>query len=444
MKMKNTIITCSSFFYYFCNMNALETVQQYVQKHHLVGSEQKMLCAISGGADSVCLMLMMMELGINISAVHCNFHLRGEESMRDEKFVHDLCKKLSVPLHIADFDTASYAREHNISIEMAAREQRYTLFEQLRQELGCQCVGVAHNSDDNVETLILNLLRGTGLKGLCAMQPRQGFVVRPLLCLSRRDIIDYLSLHNQTYITDSTNLCNKFIRNKIRLDVMPLLRTINPSADTAITDCIENLNEAWRMYNYCVNEFVNASIDGADCINTNIVLKAPSPISVLHEILSPFGFNRSQLYDIMRSIRAVGKTFMSSTHRLTIDRECIIIETLDSPITLPQIKETSLSREQITKFNPSTRFAYFDADKIKGNRALRLVQEGDRFKPFGMKGTKLVSDYLTDLKLSRSAKDRQFVLLVDDEIAWVVGRRISNLFRVDRTTKQIIVMEVVD
>ena len=430
------------FFYYFCSMKAIETVKHYIEQNQLIDTSQKILCALSGGADSVCLLRMMLEMDIDVEAVHCNFHLRGEESMRDEVFVQNLCSQLGVPLHVQNFDTAVYAREHNISIEMAAREQRYELFENMRKELHCQYIAVAHHRDDNVETMLLNLLRGTGLKGLCGMQPRQGNIIRPLLCLTRQDILDYLSAFNQDYITDSTNLCNDFTRNKIRLDVMPLLRSINPSADDVISDCMENLNEAWRMYHYCVNEFVNASIDGADCINIDMVLKAPSPLSVLHEILSPFGFNRSQLKDILRSIHYVGRYFHSSSHRVLIDRESIVIETLDTPIELPKIAEKVIPRDQLTEFSTSSRFAYFDADKIRGGRTLRLVQEGDRFHPFGMKGTKLVSDYLTDLKLSRTEKEHQFVLLYGDEIAWVVGRRTSNLFRVDSSTENVIVMEL--
>ena len=431
----------------------LEKVRSFVSQHQLFAKGDVVVCGVSGGADSVCLLLLLKELGCRPVAAHCNFHLRAEESDADEAFVRDLCQRLDVPLHVKHFDTNLFAQEQKVSVEMAARQLRYEWFRQLRVELGASCVAVAHHRDDNVETLLLNLVRGTGLKGLCGMQPKNGEVVRPLLCVSRQEVLEYLNDKGQSYRIDSTNLKTDFSRNKLRLKVLPLLREINAGADENIVTAIENLNEVQKMYRYCVDEFVSASIDGAAEVNIEMVLRAPSPLSVLHEILSPFGFNRSQLKELLTvvervgkssgaNVNVVGKTFLSSTHRVVVNREQIIIETLEQPVVEPKICQTVVERTPDFRFSSDAAFAYFDKTKLQGKLELRLVQEGDRFQPFGMKGTKLVSDFLTDLKLSRIEKARQWVLTCDGVIAWIVGRRSSELFRVDHETKEIIVFQL--
>ena len=431
----------------------LEKVRSFVSQHQLFAKGDVVVCGVSGGADSVCLLLLLKELGCRPVAAHCNFHLRAEESDADEAFVRDLCQQLEVPLHVKHFDTELFAQEQKVSIEMAARDLRYDWFRQLCQELGAKCVAVAHHRDDNVETLLLNLVRGTGLKGLCGMQPKNGVVVRPLLCVSRQEVLDYLKDKQQSYRIDSTNLKADFSRNKLRLEVLPLLREINAGADENISTAIENLNEVQMIYRYCVDEFVSASIDGASEVNIEMVLRAPSPLSVLHEILSPFGFNRPQLKELLAviqrvgkssgpTVNGVGKTFLSNTHRVVVNREQLIIETLEQPVIKPEIRQTVMEHTPDFRFNPDASFAYFDKAKLQGQLELRLVQEGDRFQPFGMKGTKLVSDFFTDLKLSRIEKARQWVLTCDGVIVWVVGRRTSDLFRVDPDTKEILVLQL--
>ena len=423
-------------------MKSFEKVKIFVQRHELLQEKgQKVLCAVSGGADSVCLLLMLGEMGFDVEVAHCNFHLRGEESLRDEVFVRTLGQRMGVKVHVKDFETEAFAQQQKMSIEMAARELRYAWFEQLRQEVDAAVVAVAHHRDDNVETLLLNLVRGTGLKGLCGIQPKNGHIIRPLLCLSRQEVLAYLKEKQQDYVVDSTNLSSRFSRNKLRLEVLPLLRDINPAVDTNILTTMENLEEVGKMYRYCVDEFVSASIDGAEEVNIGMVLRAPSPLSVLHEILTPFGFNRSQLQDMLRSIHSVGRTFLSPTHSVTIDREQLVISLLDEPLQVPVIRKEVVTPPPDFQFNPSPRFANFDQAKLPGELALRPVQPGDRFQPIGMEGTKLVSDFLTDLKLSRVEKGRQFVLTCDGEIAWVVGRRTSHRFKVEEETESIIVME---
>ena len=219
-------------------------VESYINTHKLLDINKLYLVALSGGADSVALLLLLKEHGYNIHAAHCNFHLRGEESDRDEKFCVALCEQMNIELHRVHFDTETYAELHKVSIEMAARELRYRWFEQLRQDIGAAGICVAHHRDDSVETVLLNLVRGTGIHGFVGILPRNGYIVRPLLCVSRAEIENFLHTRNQDYVTDSTNLESNVKRNRIRLEILPLLKTLNPSISDSIQQTAENIRGA--------------------------------------------------------------------------------------------------------------------------------------------------------------------------------------------------------
>ncbi|MBR1378136.1 MAG: tRNA lysidine(34) synthetase TilS [Bacteroidaceae bacterium] len=437
-------------------------VMQFIEKHHLLAPGQRVLAALSGGADSVMLLRLLHGEGYYIEAAHCNFRLRGSESERDEEFVGQLCHSLGIRLHVTRFDTATYAHNHGISIEMAARQLRYQYFEQLRTERHMDAVAVAHHRDDNVETLLLNLIRGTGLKGMTAMQPRNGHIIRPLLCLSRADITAYLDRIGQSYMTDSTNLTDVYSRNKIRLDVMPLLRSINPAADANISNAIENLQEAYKVYAASIEQMAAECLDRQErapgtttgetttthtlYINIERLHKCSSPLSVLHHLLSPLGFNRRQMAEMLEP-HAVGSQFNSATHRLIADRSHLIVALAASEPEAPTplskfdgIRCTRVMASELT-IEPDPRRAYIDSSTLSGELTVRRVRKADAFRPFGMKGRKLVSDLLTDLKLNRIEKEEQLVVCDSDEIVWVVGRRSSEKHKITSTTKEVIVME---
>ena len=232
----------------------LEKVKNFIRQHHLLQEGERVVVGLSGGPDSVCLARLLDTLGYQVVAAHCNFHLRGDESMRDEQFVVSLCEERGWKLHQTHLDTTAYARQQGISIEMAAREYRYDWFKRLKEEVGAEAIAVGHHQDDNVETLLLNLTRGTGIKGLCGMQPKNGDVVRPLLCLTRKDILIYLEDVHQTYVTDHTNLEDDFARNKVRLDVLPLLETINQGAMKNLASTQENLTEVMKVYQQAMQD----------------------------------------------------------------------------------------------------------------------------------------------------------------------------------------------
>ena len=289
-------------------------MQRFASVHELFVYGGKYIVALSGGADSVSLLFVLKhlehELGIGVEAAHCNFHLRGAESVRDEEFCKQLCDRLSVPLHLIHFDTQAYADLHRVSIEMAARDLRYGYFENLRRDIEAQDICVAHHRDDSVETVLLNLVRGTGLRGLRGIQPRNGNIIRPLLSLSREDIVQYLDALGESYVTDSTNLHNDVKRNKIRLDVMPLLRELNPSVSQSIFESSLRVGEALKVFDEAMKRSI-ADVTATSpshhltispphhlVISVERLKKQPSPEYTLHEILSSYGFTSAQIEQI--------------------------------------------------------------------------------------------------------------------------------------------------
>ena len=423
-----------------------QRITQYIEKEDLFSSDSKILVALSGGADSVALLCILHAAGYHCEAAHCNFHLRGEESNRDEQFVRQLCKRYGIRLHTIDFDTTRYAAEKRISIEMAARELRYNWFEEIRNQCQADVVAVAHHQDDSVETILLNLIRGTGITGLLGIRPRNGVIVRPLLCINREEIMLYLQNIGQDYVTDSTNLEDEFTRNKIRLNILPLMQTINPSVKNSLIETSNYLNDVATIYNKYTDE-VKARITTAEGIRIRELLKEPAPEALLFEILHPLGFNSAQIKDIANSLDGQpGKQFSSKEWRVIKDRELLLLEKAQSEnkeeLPFQIIKE---EKEYTPDFQiPREKgIACFDADKLNGEISYRKWQTGDTFVPFGMKGKKKVSDYLTDRKFSISQKERQWVLCCGERIAWLIGERTDNRFRIDETTQRIVIYKIV-
>lgn len=423
-----------------------QRVIQYIEKEHLFSSNDKILVALSGGADSVALLCVLHTAGYPCEAAHCNFHLRGEESNRDELFVRQLCRKYGIHLHTIDFNTTQYATEKRISIEMAARELRYNWFEKIKKECKANVIAVAHHQDDSVETMLLNLIRGTGITGLLGIRPRNGAIVRPLLCINREEIIRYLQQIGQDFVTDSTNLEDEYTRNKIRLHLLPLMQEINPSVKNSLIETSNYLNDVATIYNKVIDE-TKKKIITPEGIRIDALLDAPTPETLLFETLHPLGFNSAQIKDIASSLHGQpGKQFISKEWRVIKDRNLLLLESIrpEDGTTLPYqlIKE---EREYSPDFQipRDKKTACFDADKLTEEIHCRKWRTGDTFIPFGMKGRKKVSDYLTDRKFSISQKERQWVLCCGKRIAWLIGERTDNRFRIDETTKRVIIYKIV-
>lgn len=423
-------------------------VKEYIKEHSMLKDGDKVVVTLSGGADSVSLLLILHALGYECHAAHCNFHLRGEESMRDERFVTSLCEHLNIPLHKTDFETETYSKEKGISIEMAARELRYDYFRKLKEDVGAKAIAVGHHRDDNIETLFLNLVRGTGIQGLCGIQPVNGDIVRPLLCVSREEILDYLATKGQTYVTDSTNLEDVYSRNKIRLNVLPELQQINQGAMENIRATINNLNEVRKIYEATIKaDIERCKAKETDAYNIKELFRCISPTSVLHEIVYPLGFNKAQEADILNAARQeeTGKMFYSASHIITIDRGRIVVSAKGKerrfPVSLNDFKEIECRHMNIDEcmIIKDKAYAFIDADKVKGELTVRPCKTGDAFTPFGMNGRKLLSDYMTDRKFNRLQKMSQLVLCdADGEIVWLIGERASDKYRIDENTKKVI------
>ena len=421
-------------------------VAAFIKQNQLLSADKTHLVALSGGADSVALLLVLRRLGYTVEAVHCNFHLRGDESDRDEQFVRKLCDKLSVVIHLIHFDTKTYAELHQVSIEMAARELRYRYFEQLRQDIGAGEVCVAHHQDDAVETLLINLVRGTGIHGLTGIRPRNGHIVRPLLCVTRSEITAYLDAAGQSYVTDSSNLIPDIVRNKLRLQVLPLLEEINPAASANIARTARRMAEVERLFDQSVKTMLAEHVkDGVIAIAD--ILNYPSPECLLHELLAPYAFTPAQVEQVFANLSAPsGRLFLSPTHEIAIDRDRLILDQRHQPLPILRIPEfgtyrytdTQTFRFEVSEhvqISKSPDCATLDADKVRFPLTVRPIQTGDRFHPFGMKGSRLISDYLTDRKRSIFEKRRQMVVTdADGRIVWLVGERTDHRFCIEKNT----------
>lgn len=427
---------------YLCGMYE-HKITEYINHLRLFSVEDKVLVALSGGADSVALLRLLLSAGYSCEAAHCNFRLRGKESDRDEEFVRRLCREQQVELHVTHFDTEKIAEERHISIEMAARELRYDWFEELRKERRTAVTAVAHHRDDSVETILLNLIRGTGINGLLGIRPKNGFIVRPLLCMDRAEVVDYLKSIGQEYVTDSTNLQDDYTRNKIRLNLLPAMQEINPSVKESILATAEHLADAAAIYKKGIEEG-KLRVSVPQGIRIEALKREPAPETLLFEILHPLGFNAARVKDIYRAIDGQpGKVFTANGYRVLKDRDLLWMEE-SKELTPPrlQMEELPYTPDFIIPRDKDT--ACLDADKLRAPLTLRLWRQGDSFVPFGMKGTKKVSDYLTDRKFSRLRKERQWVLCCGEDIAWLVGERTDNRFRVEEETKRVVVIRVRD
>jgi tRNA(Ile)-lysidine synthase len=425
----------------------LSKVKDCIKKHKLLSLSNLYIVALSGGADSVALLLLLDEMGYKVHALHCNFHLRGEESDRDERFCEDLCLKKNIPFHRIHFDTLMYAETHKMSVEMAARELRYRYFEQLRKDIGAEAICVAHHQDDTVETVLLNLVRGTGLRGLTGIQPRNGAILRPLLCVTRTEIEAYLATKQQDYVTDSTNLETDFVRNKIRLQVVPLLRQLNPAVSENIVRTAEHLTEAQKVLDTVVDTY-----KGSNQLDLCALQQVGSAEYIVFEWLKQYGFNGSQVQQVISA--ETGSIFSSPTgYEVLKDRDRLLVEPTImafTPIRIPEEGTYVLPddrRLNVRRSNPfvskDSHEATLDARQVRFPLTVRRVEEGDWMIPYGMTGRKLLSDLMTDLKMSLFDRRRQLVVVdAQGAVVWAIGLRTDHRCRVTDATQEVIAIKI--
>lgn len=438
----------------------VDTVSTFVKQQNLLDKNKSYIVALSGGADSVALLLVMIKMGIHVHAVHCNFHLRGNEADRDENFCRSLCEERGVGIHIAHFATAEYAAAHKVSIEMAARFLRYDYFEKLRTDLGAEAIAVAHHKDDIAETVLINLIRGTGIHGMTGIAAKRDNIVRPLLCVGRNDILEFLEKCGQKFVDDSSNFVDDVVRNKIRLNILPLMREINPSVTDAINATAHRLRLAANIFDNAMEQNVKKASVESSPEKSVYDIEMIRDEYILYSILKQYGFKSSAVENIYQAMSDPrnGACFCSNSHEMTFHRGKMIVMKSSKPfkkMTIPEcgryvIDEkgnTIVLRKVVIDGNfvlpKSMHTACFDAHRIVFPLTLRTLQNGDRFQPFGMRGTRLVSDLLTDMKINVLEKQRQLVLAdADGNIVWVVGRRASNNYPIGKRTKEGIIVDI--
>ncbi|MFA6830738.1 MAG: tRNA lysidine(34) synthetase TilS, partial [Bacteroidaceae bacterium] len=382
---------------------------------------------------------LLMSLGYRCIAAHCNFMLRGEESMRDERMVIKLCKDWNVKLELVTFDTKSEAEKNKISIEMAARDLRYHWFEEIRKKYQVDSIAIAHHRDDSVETLLLNLIRGAGVRGLAGIKMRNNKVVRPLLCLSKEEIVAYTEENKLPSVHDSSNDETLFLRNKVRHELIPYLETINPSVRKTLGYTIEYLQGANELITSYISKYRPYIDDGA--IPFTVIEQFLDKQYVLFELLHPLGFNSEQVMSIVRSLESqVGKQFDSITGwRVIRERDQLIIvapdndESNEPPHFLIEMKRMD---DPLSAIKFAKEVAIIDSENVTFPLNLRKWQHGDRFSPFGMAGTKLISDYMTDRKMTTLDKENQWVVYdAQGNIIWLVNQTVDNRYRLTEKTR---------
>ena len=427
-------------------------------KNHIDGKlpflkKSKLLIAISGGLDSTVLTYLCYQAELNIALAHCNFNLRGSESDGDEDFVLQLAEDLDLEVFIESFETESYAKEHKLSTQMAARELRYNWFEELSKQLGFDYVLTAHHADDVLETFLINLSRGTGIEGLSGIPEVNNNVVRPLLGFSRTEIENHANANNLKWREDSSNASIKYLRNKLRHDVIPQLKAINPEFLNNFQNTLKHLKDTTDIVEESVNTVLQRAIKSIDDNQISYYVsefqKVNNPKAFLYEIFKDYGF--TEWNDILNLLGAQsGKQLFSSTHRLLKDRDCLILSEIATKQGENILEITSENKqvetnsgalvfEEVNAVESQSRNSiYVDKDLLKFPLNLRSWQEGDYFYPFGMQGKKKLSKFFKDEKLSLLDKEKCLLLCSENEVVWIINYRADNRFKVTEQTKTIL------
>ncbi len=440
-------------------MLALTQFTAFAKEHLLFTAEQKILLAVSGGKDSALMVDLFKRAGFNFGIAHCNFNLRGNESQRDEAFVKLLALNLKVPFYVTHFDTEAYALQQQISTQMAARDLRYQWFETLRKDNNYDFIAVAQHQNDSIETLLLNLTRGTGISGLHGILPKRDYIIRPLLFLSRQQIDEIVAENNIDFVEDSSNKTSKYARNKIRLNVIPQLREINPNLEQTFAQNITRFAQTEEVLQQVVTQ-IRSQIQqkSGDNFYFNIAaIENLTPKQLLFfELVKDFNFSYSVVTEVLASLhKQSGTSFYSSTHRITIDRTDLILSPLvnqsDAPVFI-HVNENVINfySQKITleckasaSIEKSLTKAFVDFEKLIFPLSVRFWQNGDKFIPLGMESNKKLSDFFIDSKISLPQKEQTPILVNGNgEIIWVVGLRQDNRYKVVASTKKVAIFEL--
>ncbi|HLN72707.1 MAG TPA: tRNA lysidine(34) synthetase TilS [Prolixibacteraceae bacterium] len=429
---------------------------KFIHRENLFLSSDRILLAVSGGADSMLMAHLFVSTGFQVAVAHCNFSLRGEESDKEEQFVSDYCDHHNIAFYSKRFNTSKVALQEGISIEMAARDLRYGWFHELMKVHRFDYLATAHHQDDVIETFVINLSRGSGIKGLSGIQPKSGRIIRPMLFTNHTEILETCTQLSIDYCIDSSNLETIYKRNLIRHQVLPLLEKVNPAFRKNALKTIANLNETGQLFQQRISE-IKTSVYCKDEQGAMIhieKLMGYSPLrTILFELIRPFGFQAEQVDDIIDSLnKESGRKFFSNAYRLVKDREYLIISSIQSsqnkvfyieedctsidfpiPLSIEKLQRTSDFR-----FSTQPHIVDMDMDRLTFPLILRHWREGEYFQPLGMTGLKKVSDFFIDQKYSIPEKENIWIIASGDQLAWIVGKRLDDRFKINKDTKRII------
>jgi tRNA(Ile)-lysidine synthase len=437
----------------------LNEFKKFIAENNLIKPGDRILLAVSGGIDSMVMTHMFIQLGIETGIAHCNFSLRAGESDKDEEMVRKYADEHNIPFYSIRFETKAFAKKNGLSVQMAARELRYTWFEEIRKENRYDTIAVAHNLNDNIETLIINLTRGTGITGLTGMRPASYSIIRPLLFATRQDIINYSNQHRIIFREDKSNADTKYTRNKIRHLIIPVLKEINPSIETTLNETavrFTGINEIVSDYISGLKEIISEQKGEFISFNISLLKAHLHNKAVLFELFKPYGITNVRLNDLLKVIDGkTGGQIFTNTHRIIKNRKEIIVshednvsETFYSIKNIPGFRKVpgiaSAGYVNITgKFEiPSDPFiACIDSEKVSFPLIIRKWKAGDHFYPLGMKQKKKLSDYFIDSKYSKLDKENILILESDGKIVWIIGDRIDNRFRITKSTKKALIIK---
>ncbi|MFT5617330.1 MAG: tRNA(Ile)-lysidine synthase, partial [Arenicella sp.] len=434
----------------------LSKFRKFIQQEQLFQPTDKLILAISGGVDSVVLATLMKEIEQGVVLAHCNFQLRAEESDADEQFVRELALKLDLPCEVRHFETSKIAETKSDSIQMVARELRYEWFEELRQQYQAKYICTAHHLNDSLETAIFNLTKGTGIAGMVGIPLRAEQIVRPLLFVEKVEILEFAQSNQISWREDVSNQSNKYHRNLIRNEIIPLLKKINPSLEKTFVQTSSKLRSVKQITDSELLTFQNRIVE---LKNGKMEFSIPKLLGEaeygfkLYEWLKNYGFTFSQVTDLTNSLSdSEGKKFVSNSHEILKGRLYIFLRKLDNSSSR---KKTSISDRTIEvafddkllllsrvtnqgfKIPSSQNSACLDFAKLTFPLTLRPWKQGDSFQPLGMKGRKKVSDFLIDSKIPLHQKEEFWVLESAGEIAWLIGLRVSEKFKITQSTKTV-------
>jgi tRNA(Ile)-lysidine synthase len=437
----------------------LKEFEQYLKDTCGCTADKKYLLAVSGGIDSTIMAALFHLSGADFALAHCNFHLRGVESDDDQRFVENLATGFHRPCFVKNFDTSGYSANQGISVQMAARDLRYEWFNELADQNGFDFIATGHNRNDVVETLLLNLSRGTGIRGLSGISPRHGKIIRPLLFASRDAIITFAKDNNLAWREDSSNAETKYHRNKIRHVIIPAFETLNPSFIQNTLDTAHRFDETEKFLDFAlrqVRQDICTIQPDRNLIDIKKLQQYPVVDFLLFELMREFGVNPAGIQSIIRSLGSTpGKQFFTRTHCITRDRSHFII----TPGTTHAEDEAIIGQDtahinhpvclnfnliepnQPFRIPEESCFAALDADLVKFPLKLRRWKAGDRFHPLGLKGSKKISDFLINIKIPLPDKKQVWILESENKIAWVVNYRIDNRFKITAGTRKILLVE---